>query len=110
MTSPSLHVQLEAELPAEIKVGTGTAVFVCGWCFSPGARIVSLEFVLDGAPQPVDSFGMPRLDPFRVTDSEPHAYRSGFWGLVRIERPPSSHAYLLSLRARLDDGRSAEAV
>jgi glycosyltransferase involved in cell wall biosynthesis len=101
-------VQLDSELPHQVKVGLGTAVFVCGWCVHPEAAIASLEFVLDGAPQPVDSFAMPRLDPLEALH-ETRAYRSGFWGLVRIERPPADGAYALALRARLDDGRIAEA-
>ena len=71
----------------------------------PEAQIASLVFVLDGQPQPVDSAAMPRLDPFRALhpeldpfatgaradpespeDPELRSYRSGFWGLVRIER------------------------
>ncbi len=101
-------MQLDSALPQQVKVGLGTAVFVCGWCVHPQAAVASLEFVLDGEPQPVDSQGMPRLDPLEAL-GEPRAYRSGFWGLVRIERPPADGAYELALRARLDDGRVAEA-
>jgi glycosyltransferase involved in cell wall biosynthesis len=108
VTSPSLNVQLDAELPAAVKVGAGTAVFVCGWCFSPRAEIASLEFVLDSERQPVDSFGMPRLDPCRALH-DPRSYRSGFWGLVLIDRPPAGDAYTLALRAELEDGGTAEA-
>lgn len=123
-----MQVQLDAELPVEIAVGSGTAIFVCGWCFSPESQIASLAFVLDGQPQPVDSAAMPRLDPFRVLhpeldpfataelerdpgsllDPELRSYRSGFWGLVRIDRPASAGAYELSLRAELEDGGSVE--
>ena len=101
-------MQLDSELPQQVKVGLGTAMFVCGWCVHPQAAVASLEFVLDGEPQPVDSQGMPRLDPLEAL-GEPRAYRSGFWGLVRIEHPPADGAYELALRARLDDGRVAEA-
>jgi glycosyltransferase involved in cell wall biosynthesis len=101
-------VQLEGELPDAVKVGAGTAIFVLGWCVAEEGRIASVEFVLDGRPQPVDSQAMPRLDPFEAL-GDPHAYRSGFWGLVRIDRPPARGAYELSLRATLDDGRVAEA-
>jgi glycosyltransferase involved in cell wall biosynthesis len=124
-----LQVQLDAELPGEVAVGGGTAIFVCGWCFCPQSRITSLAFVLDGERQPVDSHAMPRLDPFRVLhpeldpfataklegdpasqlDPELRSYRSGFWGLVRIERPAAAGAYELSLRAELEDGGSVEA-
>ena len=34
----TLHVQLDCELPDELAVGAGTAVFVCGWCFCPRRR------------------------------------------------------------------------
>jgi glycosyltransferase involved in cell wall biosynthesis len=124
-----LHVQLDAELPAGVAVGRGTAIFVCGWCFCPEAEISSLWFVLDGEAQPVDSLAMPRVDPFRALhpgldpftsaklirdpssaeDPELRSYRSGFWGLVRLERPPADSAYELWLRAELEHGGVAEA-
>ena len=100
-------MQLEGELPDAVKVGTGTAIFVLGWCVSPDGRIGSLEFVLDGRPQPVDSQAMPRLDPYEALH-DARAYRSGFWGLVRIDRPPAEGAYALRLRATLEDGRVVE--
>jgi glycosyltransferase involved in cell wall biosynthesis len=129
VTRPTLHVQLESELPAEVGVGGGTALFLCGWCFCPQADIVSLAFVLDGEPQPVDARAMPRLDPFRALhpeldpfataalardpqsplDPDLRSYRSGFWGLLEISRPPASGAYELSLRARLSGGETIEA-
>jgi hypothetical protein len=108
VTSPSLHVQLDAELPEEVAVGDGTAIFVCGWCFSPDAEITSLEFVLNGEGQPVDSHAMPRLDPLRAVH-DLHAYRSGFWGLVRVDGPAADGSYTLSLRATLEGGAVAEA-
>jgi glycosyltransferase involved in cell wall biosynthesis len=122
-------VQLESELPRQLDVGGGTAIFVCGWCFCAEAGIRSLSFVLDGDVQPVASHGMPRLDPFRalhpaldpfdtsaVTNdpSSPHdpelrSYRSGFWGLVRIAAGRPGPAYELSLRAVLDGGETVVA-
>jgi glycosyltransferase involved in cell wall biosynthesis len=130
VSTATLHVQLEAELPSELAIGTGTAVFVCGWCFHPEARVNQLTFLLDGEPQPVQASGMPRLDPFRalhptldpfqsdvisrdpdsVEDPLLHSYASGFWGIVRIgPRAPGSRLDL-RLRARLQDGGAAEAV
>ncbi len=124
-----LRVTLDCELPPEVAVGPGTAVFVCGWCFSPRARIRKLEFVLDGEAQPVMAARMPRLDPFRelhpmvdpfaaaalsedpasAADPRLLSYRSGFWGLVRI-RGPRAPGYLpLALRAELEDGETAVA-
>jgi glycosyltransferase involved in cell wall biosynthesis len=129
VTLATLQVQLEAELPGEVAVGGGTALFVCGWCFCPHAQITSLEFVLDGRSQPVDSLAMPRLDPFRALhpgldplatgdlerdpessgDPELRSYRSGFWGLVRIDGPPAAGAYQLALKAGCDTGETVVA-
>jgi glycosyltransferase involved in cell wall biosynthesis len=122
-------VQLECELPRELNVGDGTALFVCGWCFCPQARIRSLSFLLAGEAQPVMARGMPRLDPFRALhpDLDPatsssvaadpgspqdpllHSYRSGFWGVVRIGPQRAGAELELSLRAELDGGGDAVA-
>jgi glycosyltransferase involved in cell wall biosynthesis len=84
---PELRITLDAPLPTELATGAGTALFVCGWCYCPGARITSLSFLVAGKQQPVLAHGMPRLDPYRQLD-DPLAYRSGFWGIIRIA-PPS---------------------
>jgi glycosyltransferase involved in cell wall biosynthesis len=117
-------VQLECELPRELAVGRGTALFVCGWCFCPEAQIRSLAFVLAGAVQPVIARGMPRLDPFQALhpDLEPaataglatdpgspadpllYSYRSGFWGMVEIAPQAGGGELELSLRAELEAG------
>jgi glycosyltransferase involved in cell wall biosynthesis len=126
----ALHVQLDAPLPAEIAVGAGTAVFVCGWCFSPEEAIRKLEFVVAAKAQPVIAHGMPRLDPFRElhpgtdplelaaagqdpqSDADPllHSYSSGFWGIVTIgPQPPGAEEIELLLRAELAGGGVAGA-
>jgi glycosyltransferase involved in cell wall biosynthesis len=130
MAHEPLHVALDVELPEEVAVGGGTALFVCGWCVHPRSRVATLEFVLgDEPPQPVTAFGMPRLDPFRALhpDLDPYAtegltedpasaadprllgYRSGFWGMVRIAGPRAEGNLRLGLRARLQDGAEVAA-
>ena len=119
----TLSVHLDAPLPAAIRVGSGTALFVAGWCFSPGRRVASLSFVVDGETQPVVAFGMPRLDVFRALhprldpyategiDHDPdsvddpflHSYRSGFWGTVRVA-PSARDACDIAVRAELEGG------
>src|SRR5438105_12779591 len=106
MSSHHLRVQVENELPGELKVGRGTALFVCGWCFSPQHRIAGLSFVLGSERQPVMAHGMPRLDPLRAL-SEPNAYRSGFWGIVCVGPQPSPGEVGLSLHAELEHGGEA---
>jgi glycosyltransferase involved in cell wall biosynthesis len=123
---PTLDLQLESELPAELGIGAGTAVFVAGRVFCPAARVVSLEFVLDGEAQPVAAHSMPRLDPLRMlhpdldpfaghvsdpdSDADPwlHSYRSGFWGTVRIGPRPAGAVIELGLRATLAGGDVVE--
>ncbi len=124
-----LRVQLDAPLPAELAVGAGSALFVCGTCFSARARVTELAIVVDGDEQPVIAHGMPRLDTMRAFHPglDPYetagmaadpasredplftSYRSGFWGLARIGPRPAGASCRLELRARLDDGRSVSA-
>jgi glycosyltransferase involved in cell wall biosynthesis len=129
VTRPSLHVQLECELPGEVAVGLGTAVFICGWCYCPEARVTGLEFVVGDELQPVAAHGMPRLDPFRAlhptldpftTDGlrgdpesaqDPHlyGYRTGFWGFVTLRPGRLDEPLELTLRARLESGEQVDA-
>ena len=48
-----------ARLPAagRVAVGAGTAVFVCGWCFSPNAGVRSLELVVRRRAPAADGTG-----------------------------------------------------
>ncbi len=58
-------------------MGAGTALFVCGWCFSPRAGVRSLELLVDGRPQPLMAHGMPRSDVFKALhpDARPVCHR-----------------------------------
>jgi glycosyltransferase involved in cell wall biosynthesis len=126
--SPTLHVSLDVPLPRELRIGKGTAVFVAGTCFCPGERIAALELVVDGLPQPLSAFGMPRLDffaslhpgldpygaaaltedPESDDDPELHGYASGFWGLAVVRESAQDRA-TLALRAVLASGERIEA-
>ena len=105
-----LHASLDFPLPRTIAVGAGTALFLCGWCFSRGAGIRSLQFVVDGEPQPAGAYGMPRGDVFDALEPDlPRGgFHSGFWGVVRIAPRAGRADRELILRARLEDGSTAE--
>jgi Glycosyl transferase family 2 len=125
-----LHVQLDYPLPDTVAVGAGTAVFVCGWCFSSQGRIRTLELVVDGELQPLMAYRMPRGDVFRAlhpaidpfdsarlaadldSPEDPllNSYRSGFWGMARLEPGRGGGERELSLLARLDGGSERMAV
>jgi GT2 family glycosyltransferase len=130
MSEATLQVTLDCEIPRQVTVGSGTALFVCGWCFLRDGPIDSLELLVDGEAQPVMASSMPRLDPFRElhpgldvyatagiahdsdSDSDPdlRSYRSGFWGMVRISGPRAPGPLRLELRARGQDGSQALAA
>jgi glycosyltransferase involved in cell wall biosynthesis len=103
-----MYVRLDVPLPDELEVGAGTALFVAGWCYSPGARIEGLELVVDGTTQPLSAHGMPRLEVLEAV-ADPSSYRSGFWGLARIEAPPANGMCELAVEARLTGGRQERA-
>ena len=110
MAEGELEVSLDAALPAELAVGSGTALFVTGTCFVPGRRVAALSLLVDGEEQPVMAEAMPRLDLLRERRA-PTSYRSGFWGLARVRGPRLDAAPLeLALRARMADGGTATAA
>jgi hypothetical protein len=124
-----LHVQLDYPLPSQVAVGAGSALFVCGWCFSPRSRVRGLELVVDGERQPLMAWAMPRgdvftalhpaIDPFETAGvaSDPasaedplfHSFRSGFWGMARLTPQGAGGGRELSVRAELDDGAELSA-
>jgi len=130
MATPTLDVVLECELPTELLIGSGTALFVCGWCLCAEDRIASLELRVGGERQPLIAHGMPRLDPFRAlhpdldpfatgalsadpgSDADPSllSYRSGFWGIARIAPQPAESELELGLHATLQSGRDVGAT
>src|SRR5881409_27645 len=50
--SEELDVRLETELPQQLAVGRGTAMFLYGSCFHPGRRIAGLEILVENAAVP----------------------------------------------------------
>jgi glycosyltransferase involved in cell wall biosynthesis len=121
-------VQLDHALPAAVAVGAGTAVFVCGWCFSATSAIHELAFVVNGEIQPVSASAMARSDVFKAlhpaidpyatagiasdpeSDEDPQlrSFRSGFWGLVRLAPGPAEEKRRLGLRATFANGEETE--
>jgi glycosyltransferase involved in cell wall biosynthesis len=107
-----LQVGLDFPLPSTLAVGTGTAIFICGWCFSAQGRLRSLAFIVDGQLQPVMLHGMPRIDVLHalgLNDESFEGYRSGFWGIARVGPHAGVRDCELLLRAILDDGSEVTA-
>jgi glycosyltransferase involved in cell wall biosynthesis len=104
-----LQLGLDFPLPRTLAARAATALFLCGWCFSPRGRVRSLTFVVDGEVQPVMLHGMPRIDVLRAVDNSAEkppvrSYRSGFWGIARVAPRDDGGDCELLLRATFDDG------
>jgi glycosyltransferase involved in cell wall biosynthesis len=105
---PLLQVEIEGGLPDELVVGAGNALFVHGWCFHGERRLHGLAMGYDGHEVPVIAHSMPRSDVLRgrdpFADPHGHAYRSGFWAIVPIERVSGPRELELELIASLEGG------
>jgi glycosyltransferase involved in cell wall biosynthesis len=107
-----LRLSLDYPLPSEVAVGAGTTVFVAGSCFCPDADIRRLELLVDGEPQPLMAWSMPRSDVMHALEDSgvpaARSFRSGFWGFARLA-PDDRSGYALAVRAELRDGQRLEA-
>jgi hypothetical protein len=100
-----LQYGLDFPLPSEVCVGDGTALFVCGWCFSGRGAIGSLALVIDGEEQPVSAHGLPRREVMDGAGGPPErSYRSGFWGFAPIAPGAPGSELRIELLARSAGG------
>lgn len=96
-----LEARLELELPAQLAVGLGNAIFVYGSCFHRRRRVTDLRILVEGRSIEPMAQAMPRLDLYR---RHPRAYRSAFWAIVPLAPDLGRRAIELSVVASLDDG------
>jgi len=126
-TSARLHSRLDFPLPAEVVVGAGTALVVCGSCYCEDAQIDRLWVTVGEGEQPTMFHGMPRIDVFRAAhpgidpytgasadpdspdDPGLRSFRSGFWAIVELDSPARDGELTIGVRAELGDGTHATA-
>lgn len=109
--STGLRVSVESELPAELAIGKGTALYLRGWCFHPAQKIRHLNLLVNGAPQPVTTqkIWRPELRSQLTLAEDPHRHAgySGFSTLVSLRE--ETRLVDIAIQAQLRDGRVVEA-
>ena len=78
-----------------------------GTCHAGHLPVTGLELVVDGEPQPVMAYGMPRLDLLREAGIA-QTYRSGFWAMARLRPRAGAGSHVIGVRARLGEHGAAE--
>ena len=101
-----LLAALDFPLPRTLAVGSGSALFACGWCASPGAEVEHVELVLDGDATPASAERMPRGDVVEALSpgAPKGSLLSGFWAIVPVPPREPGRELALGLRALLADG------
>jgi glycosyltransferase involved in cell wall biosynthesis len=89
------------QLPDEIAVGAGSALFVKGWCAAPdGHRVKRLTIALGTAEHPLMAHG--------ISDRRIGGFGDMWWGIVPLVAVEQPVEMPLALRAELDAGARAE--
>jgi glycosyltransferase involved in cell wall biosynthesis len=106
-----LRFEIESDLPEELAIGRGNLLPIRGWCFHEQTPVRRLELIVGGAPQPLLAQGMPRPDVAHgVAETPETAYRSGFWGLLKLTEFGAPREIEIMLRATLRGGGTAGAM
>ena len=100
---PDLTVAFDELLPLVIPTGAGSTYFIAGSCTHATQPVVGLELIVNRVAQPVDRYGVWRLEQDDIEQPNVRHY-TGFWTLLDI---PGGDTALLEARATLADGRVA---
>ena len=105
-TGAELLASLDFPLPPTLAIGTGTALFLSGWCVPLRGRISSLELEVEGERIPVSAKGMPRGDVVDALSPDPPegSLLSGFWAVVPVRARAAGTDLSLTLHVLLEDG------
>ena len=76
-------------LPATIRTGLGTALFLKGWCFPTRGRIRFLDLLVGDVRHPIEDHSEPRPDILEARSDDDPGGRSFFSGFdVVVPFPP----------------------
>jgi hypothetical protein len=103
--SSELRAGLDHPLPAAAILGGGGALSLSGWCAHPSRRIVALEAGVGSHWEMVSQWGVRRAD----LGPQAGALGRGFYAVLLPPTLLKPATVTVTLRARLDDGSSAEA-
>jgi hypothetical protein len=113
MSGPGSPVAaIEIQPPESIVIGRGNAVVIAGHCYHPRERLRGLEVDVNGSRQPVERFGLPRVDLYESLDpgdpARPQAYRSGFVTVADLAPIDAPRRLEIELVLTLADGAEAK--
>ena len=100
-------------LPATLRPGLGTAVFLKGWCHPTRGRIRFLDLLVGDVRHPIEDHSQPRPDILETRADDDPGGRSFFSGFdVVVPFPPVATATDVDLRLRLvtQDGDVLERI
>jgi hypothetical protein len=100
---PDLTVAFDELLPMVIPTGAGATYFIAGSCTHAQQPVVGLDLVVNRIAQPVDRYGVWRIEQDDPERPNVRHY-TGFWTLLDI---PGGDTALLQARAALADGSFA---
>jgi glycosyltransferase involved in cell wall biosynthesis len=105
-TDNGLIVGIDTKIPDPIVVGKGSALYVSGLCYHFEQKIRNLQLLVDGQPQQVKAFNMPRQDlpDDQFPDPVGNSSRSGFWAILTFPEIVEPTRVPLALQVTLGDG------
>ena len=107
--SQELVCSIDNRLPKSLVVGKGSYLYIKGWCFSPGHKIVDINLKVSNNVYKVNNHSIYRDDVLTAyynfyRDAE-EILHSGFWGLVLFEAIESEQTQPIQLSVRLENGK-----
>ena len=106
--SPHLAYALDAPLPDDIFVGSGSLLHLRGWCYSSEGPLAALHVLANGVAAPIPNHSWARTDVFvdecPARDRSGYSLLSGFEGFVPFDAVTDVQRVELTLRATLRRG------
>lgn len=95
---------IDTPIKKTLEAGFGNVLYIKGWCFHTKHGIKELRIRVGSRSRRVFNLGLPRTDVFHNFLEYYYSLRSGFWGVVPIERIEKEEKVELAVEAVLNNG------